>query len=160
MRRSTGVKRVKSKSGKIYLYDAKKYRYQHKSTRGATLVGKSGKINRKNVDAYIEAIKKNEGLTEAEKISLVADLEEQVNARHKRAEKLTTTGFEGYQKEDAFDRMFANAGVSTEEIADEYGIPEDALRDPANWSGDIFTYGGRTWVFKFTYRGNLLNEIK
>lgn len=142
--RRTGVKRVVSKSGKIYLYDASKYKYKHKSTRGATLVGKTGKINRKNINKYEDAIRASADLTEGEKINLINKLEAEISARHKRGEKLSTTGFEGTQAEDEIDRMFANAGVSTEDVAVEYGIPEDELRNPDNWSGNTFSYGGRT----------------
>jgi hypothetical protein len=40
---------VKSKTGKVYTYDASKYKYKHKSTRGLTLVGKNGRIDKKNI---------------------------------------------------------------------------------------------------------------
>lgn len=153
------IKRVVSKTGKVYIYDASKYKYTHKSTRGLTLVGRTGKINKRNVDKLKEMINKNENYSAAEKKYLIADLDAYVSMKHINEEKLTSTGFFGKQQSDSIDRMFTNAGYSVDEAANLYGIPADALRDSDNWDGDEFSYNGKTYKFTFTYTGDILTEM-
>ena len=153
------IKKVVSKTGKVYIYDANRYKYTHKSTRGLTLVGKSGKINKKNINTIKNIINANNNYSAAEKKYLIADLDAYVAMKHINQEKLTSTGFFGKQESDEIDRMFTNAGYSIDEAASLYGIPADELRNPNNWNGDEFTYNGKTYKFTFTYTGDILTEI-
>ena len=52
--------------------------------------------------------------------------------------------------------MFANAGWDLADVAEEYDIDEDALRNSKNWNGSNFTWNGKTWTFKFSYTGDIL----
>lgn len=149
-------KKVKAKSGKVYIYDADKYKYKHKSTRGLTLVGKNGRIDKKNIQKFKDTIDANKAYTAAEKRYLKADLDAMVAQRHKANQKLTTTGFLGHLESDKISKMFTNAGYSTAEVAAEYGLSEAELLNPKNWAGNEFTSGGRALTFTFTYQGDIL----
>lgn len=153
---SKKFKTVKSKSGKIYTYDASRYKYKHKSTRGITLVGKNGRIDKKNIQKFKDLIDDNKSYTAAEKRYLKADLDAVVAQKHKAGQKLTTTGFLGHLETDKVSKMFTNAGYSTAEVAAEYGLSEAELLNPKNWAGNEFTYGGKTLTFNFTYQGDIL----
>lgn len=159
------IKRVKSKSGKIYEYDASKYKYKHKSSRGLVLVSAKGKVNQKNVDKFKDIIDSNDSYTLKDKISLKARLDEYVYQRksEKNGKRLTSSGFLGHieaTKKDSnrVKRLMANAGYSPEEVAREYDIDIDELLNLDNWSGDTFTYQGRTYLFSFTYTGSIFSE--
>ena len=52
--------------------------------------------------------------------------------------------------------MFANVGMSADEIAARYGFDEAELLDPNNWNGDVFTdSSGNTHTFTFSYTGEI-----
>lgn len=149
-------KRVKSKTGKVYTYDAAKYKYKHKSTRGLTLVGKNGRVDKKNIQKFKDAIDANSSYTNAEKRYLKADLDAIVAQKHKAGQKLTTTGFLGHLESNKISKMFTNAGYSTADVAAEYGLTEAELLDPKNWAGNQFTTAGVALTFNFTYQGDIL----
>lgn len=149
-------KTVKSKSGKVYTYDASRYKYKHKSTRGLTLVGKNGRINKKNIQKFKDLIDNNPSYTPAEKRYLKADLDALVAQKHKSGKKLTTTGFLGHLESDKVSKMFTNAGYSAAEVAADYGIPEAELLNPNNWVGNQFKFGTIAFTFNFTYQGDIL----
>ena len=150
------IKTVKSKSGKIYTYDASRYSYKHKSTRGLTLVGKNGRINKKNIQRFKDQIDANTAYSVSEKRYLKADLDAMVKQRHRAGEKLTTSGFFGHLEKDKIAKLFTNAGYSLSEVAHQYGISEAELLDTRRWAGDTFTTSaGRMLTFKFTYQGDI-----
>lgn len=150
------IKTVKSKSGKIYTYDASKYSYKHKSTRGLTLVGKNGRINKKNIQRFKAQIDANTAYSVSEKRYLKADLDAMVKQRHRAGEKLTTSGFFGHLEKDRIAKLFTNAGYSLSEVARQYGVAESELLDTRRWAGDTFTTpGGIVLTFKFTYQGDI-----
>ena len=153
---SQKFKTVKSKSGKIYTYDAARYKYTHKSTRGLTLVGKNGRIDKKNIQKFKYLIDNNNSYTAAEKRYLKADLDAMVAQKHKAGQKLTTTGFLGHLETDKVSKMFTNAGYSTTDVAAEYNIPEAELLNPNNWIGNQFKFGSAAFTFNFTYQGDIL----
>lgn len=148
---------VKSKSGKIYTYDASKYKYKHKSTRGFTLVGKNGRIDKNNIQKFKDSIDSNPAYTAAEKRYLKADLDAMVAQKHASGQKLTTTGFLGHLETNKISKMFANAGYSTADVAKEYGLNEADLLDARNWSGNQFknVSTGVILTFNFTYQGDI-----
>jgi hypothetical protein len=152
---SKKFKTVKSKSGKVYVYEASKYKYKHKSTRGLTLVGKNGRIDKKNIQKFKDTIDANKSYTAAEKRYLKADLDAMVAQKHKANQKLTTTGFLGHLESNKISKMFTNAGYSIPEVVAEYGMSEAELLDPKNWAGNEFTIGGKTLTFNFTYQGDI-----
>lgn len=152
---SKKFKTVKSKSGKIYTYEASRYKYTHKSTRGLTLVGKNGRIDKKNIQKFKDIIDNSSEYTAAEKRYLKADLDALVSQKHKAGEKLTTTGFLGHLESDKISKMFTNAGYDTADVAAEYNIPEAELLDLNNWVGNQFTFGAIALTFNFTYSGDI-----
>ena len=135
----------------------KVYQYKSTSRRGKTLVGKTGRVNQKNIDAFKEQIR-NSNANEAEKRTLIADLDALVHQRHNSKKKLTTTGFLGKMRRDAPSRFLSNAGYSTEEFAEETGLDEADILDPRNWEHGILTVDGRHFKFSFTYTGELYEE--
>lgn len=124
---------VRSKTGKEYQYD-----------RDRKVFVKNGKIHQKNIDDYIKRIDKSNVLTPSEKTTLKNDLMARVKQYQQEGKTLSNYGFEGHRTKNSIDRMFANMGRSTEDIATEIGVPESALRDINNWSGDTFTYNNKT----------------
>lgn len=151
------MRRVKSKSGKIYVYE----NYKHKSTRSKVLVSKSGRVNYKNVKEYVNKIM-NSDMSDNDKRSILNKLDIEIEDRRRsgpnKNKGLTINGFEnirhaGYTEQE---QMFANAGWDLEDVAAEYDIDETALRNPKNWNGSKFTWNGKTWQFKFSYTGDIL----
>ena len=55
--------------------------------------------------------------------------------------------------------MFANAGYSVSEAANEFGLTEEELLNPENWEGSIYTEGGVQYSFAFTYTGALFTRL-
>ena len=147
---------VKSKTGKIYTYDASKYKYKHKSTRGITLVGKGGRVDKKNIQKFKDAIDANSSYSTAEKRYIKADLDAMVKQKHMTGQKMTSTGFIGHLEKSKISKMFANAGYSTAEVASQYGISEAELLDTSRWKDNEFTSSaGVVYTFNFTYQGDI-----
>jgi hypothetical protein len=139
----------------------KTYTYQGsgKSRRGLTLVGKNGKINKKNIEKFKNEVRADSSLTAAEKQGIISDINIMTKQRAKEGRKLTTTGFYGEMQGSRVERLLANAGYSLEEAAEELNITEADLLDANNWSGDIFKYAGISYQVKFTYTGSLFTRI-
>lgn len=139
---------------KTYTYTGK-----GKSRRGLTLVGKGGKINKKNIDKFKNEINADNSLTAAEKRGLIADLNIIAKQRVKDRSKLTTTGFYGELANTKVSTLLANAGYSIEEAAAELGVSESDILDSGNWYGDVLTIGAASWTVKFTYTGSIFTAI-
>ena len=139
---------------KTYIYTGR-----GKSRRGLTLVGKNGKINKKNVEKFKDEIRNDNSLTTAEKQGFIADLNIMTKQRMAEGRKLTTTGFYGELSSSKINRLLANAGYSVEEAAMELGINEGDILNAGNWSGDVFTFGGVSYLVKFTYTGSLFTKV-
>lgn len=135
------------------------YKGTGKSRRGLTLVGKNGKINKKNVEKFKDQIKADTSLTTAEKQGFIADLNIMTKQRMSEGRKLTTTGFYGELQSSKITRLLANAGYSSEEAAMELGVNEIDILNTSNWSGDVFSFGGVSYLVKFTYTGSLFTKI-
>ena len=146
----------------------KRYKYSHKSTRGKTLVGKGGRINKKNVEATHKAIENSNELTTVEKRAAHKELDAYVKVRHNQGKKLTTNGLRAmtmsddesfYEYADGYKyaKMFANAGYSPEEAAAQIGVDSEALLNPANWNGEVFTdpVTGQRHTYKHNYTESL-----
>ena len=58
------------------------------------------------------------------------------------------------------EKAIINTGYSVDELAAEMGINVADLLDEANWDGDIFKLGDRTWNFEFKYDGSVMVEKK
>ena len=154
------IKRVRAKSGKIYEYDASKYKYKHKSTRGLTLVGKNGAVYRKIIEKLKETIDANDNYSRAEKIYLKSELDDLVKRRHNSKEKLTSSGFFGKQESDEVRRLFINAGYDPKEVADIYGFDPKHLLNPENWQNNEYKDPtGAAFEFAFTYTGELFTRL-
>lgn len=138
-------------------YVTKTYTYKHKSTKGKILVTKNGKVNQKNVNALKNAIQNDPNFNDAEKRAALMDLNVRVSYMSKNKKRLTTTGFQGWLKDNKYDRFFANAGYSLEEFAedDEINLSPDYIRNESNWDkGMLKLKNGHAVVFHFTYTGN------
>lgn len=135
------------------------YKGTGKSRRGLTLVGKGGKINKKNIEKFKDQIKADKSLTTAEKQGFIADLNIITKQRVNEGKKLTTTGFYGELESSKITRLLANAGYSAEEAAMELGVSESDILNTSNWSGDVFSSGGAAYLVKFTYTGSLFTKI-
>lgn len=129
-----------------------------KSRRGRVLVNAKGVINKKNVDKFKDEIR-NSAISSAEKRTLLADLDARLRERKRNKKKLTTTGFAGLQQTEKIERLFVNAGYSISEAAAEFGLSEEELLKPENWSGDVYTQGGNQYAFAFTYTGALFSKL-
>lgn len=110
---------------------------KRKSSRGRVLVSAKGRKNTKNINDYINKINNDKSLNAAEKRAKIADLKDYVDSRAKKnrqiaGSRLTTNGFEGFEKTSGLERMFANVGMSADEIAARYGFDEAELLDPDN----------------------------
>ena len=160
--KKTVTRTYKTKNGivtKTYSYDYRNYK--KKSTRGKTLVSKSGKINYKNIADFKNEIDNSMDLSDTMKRSMKADLDAYVKQRSIDKQKLTVSGFQGHLESDKMDRMFANLGASPDEIANEYGFDEYDLVDEANWSNGIYTdpTTGKSYRVNWTYTGSAFEEI-
>ena len=134
---------------------------RRKSTRGRVLVSRTGRKNTKNINDYKERIRNDSNLTPLEKRSKLADLDIYIEERAKKnrqfsGKRLTTTGFEGWEAETDLDRMFANLGMSPEEMAYEYDLDADELADPNNWKNGIFK---GQYKLNWTYSGKVMEKI-
>lgn len=135
------------------------YTYEGKSRRGKVLVSKSGQVNKKNVEEYKQQIENSNVYTEAEKRMLKADLNNLIRQRSKNKQKMTTTGFEGYEAETKIERFFVNAGYSVEEAAEILGVSEEEIYDKRNWQGNVLTVSGQSYEIKFNYTGSLFQPL-
>lgn len=142
---------------KTYTYN-KKYVYKHKSKKGYVLVDKRGRVIQKNVDRMKDAIQSGD-YSEAQKRTMIADLNAIVKNRKKNQKKLTTRGYMGIQAEDSINRLLANAGYSLEEFSEETGISEDDIMNPDNWKDGKFKFKDRTIAFQWTYTGNFWRDV-
>lgn len=133
------------------------YEYKSKSRRGKVLVGKTGRLNQKNIDAFKEQIRLSDR-GEAEKRTLIADLDALVHQRHRSKTKLTTSGFLGKMRRDAPSRFLINAGYSPDEFAEEIGVDVEDILDPNNWENGILSIGSRHFKFSWTYTGEFYEE--
>lgn len=134
---------------------------RRKSSRGRVLVSAKGRKNTKNINDYIDKINHDPNLTEGEKRSKIADLKIYIEdrAKHNRqltGKRLTTNGFEGWEADSELNRMFANLGMSAEELAYEYDLDAEELLDPSNWENGVFK---GQYEFNFTYTGAIFREI-
>lgn len=139
---------IRSKKGKVYHYD-----------RDRKVLVKNGKVHDKNVDSYINKIKRSKVLTDKEKLTLINDLKAKVKEYAQDGKTLSNYGFEGHRANNAIDRLFANAGRSIEDAAAEIGVSEQDLRNPKNWNDGVFTLNGKAWEFRMSYTGDVLSEI-
>lgn len=153
----TVVRKYWSKKKRDYV--TKTYTYEGKSRRGKVLVSKSGKVNKKNVEAYRQQIDNNDNFSQAEKRMLKADLDNLIRQRSKNGQKMTTTGFEGYEAETRVERFFVNAGYSVSEAAETLGVSEEELYDENNWQGNVLTVGGQSYEVKFNYTESMFQPL-
>lgn len=149
-------------SKKLDKYVTKIYNYSGKSRRGLTLVGKNGKItanSKKNVEAFEKWIKNNPTYNDAEKRTLINDLRARVLVYHQNHMKLTSSGFMGAQQDDSITRLLTNLGYTSQELADEYDLPESAILNAENWQGDTFSWNGLIFQINFTYTGSVFMPV-
>lgn len=159
-------KKLGSYVTKTYSYN-KQYKYKHKSTRGRVITDKMGRVHQKNLDAYLESVRKEartRGLNDREILSLEHRIKALVKQKHDSRTRITTNGLTSKLirkgKDDSKIKKFlANAGYSPEDMAYELKVDEEEILNPNNWNNDMFTFNGRIWQFNFTYTGNFFVEL-
>lgn len=134
---------------------------RRKSSRGKVLVSPKGRKYTKNIEDFEKSIMNDSSLSAGEKRAKIADLRAYIEDRAKQnragwGRRLTTNGFEAFEKDTGLERMFSSVGMSAQEIADEYGLDEQELLDPRNWDKDVFKGHYR---FQHTYTGTIMEEI-
>ena len=138
----------------------KEYTYEHTSRKGKVLVDKRGRVIKKNLEKVKQDINSREDLNESEKRALNINLDALVDQRKQDKRKLTTNGFYGTMSDSKVGRMLSNAGYSVEEVSQMYNIDENALLDEDNWSGETFSYKGRSFLLQFGYTLDIFKEIQ
>lgn len=141
-------------------YITKEYTYDHTSRKGKTLVGKSGRVYKKNIEALIDEINSREDLSDKEKRTTINSLNSLVNQRKRDKRKLTENGFWGTEADSKAAILLANAGYSVDEVSKMYNIPEKALLNEENWNGETFSYDGRSFLLQFGYTLDIFKEIQ
>lgn len=159
------IKKDGTRVTKVYTYSDYK---PNKSRRSKTLVYKSGKVNKTVYNEFADTIS-NSNISQASKLRLLLELEQEVKAAHDDKRKLTISGFKGKReytsgsrldKDESKRRMFfINAGYSIEEAAEELGVDEAMLLDPNNWDGDVVNINGKKYTVSFTYTGSVFHEV-
>ena len=134
---------------------------RRKSSKGRVLVSPKGRKYTKNIKAFEDSIRNDSKLTDSEKRAKIADLHAYIEDRAKQnrgssGNRLTTNGFEAFEKDTGLERMFASVGMSAQELADEYGLDEEELLDPDNWEGAIFK---GQYEFHHTYTGVIMEQL-
>lgn len=127
---------------------------------------------KKDLDTYIntrrrktrkdlEAIDKNTNYTAEEKEQFKAKIKEtMVKQRGKEFRPLTTVGYEGHLQENKIERMFANAGLSSSEVAKDMGIDEEDILNPDNWQDGLLVINGVKYAFNHNYTGDALEVVE
>lgn len=131
-----------------------------KSRKGYVLIDSKGHLRKKNIEKYKQIINANDSYTVAEKRMLIVDLEDYINVRKGEKRKLTTRGFEGHLQENEIERMFANAGMSSSEVAQDMGIDEADILNPENWENGLLVINGVKYAFNHNYTGDALEVVK
>lgn len=163
IRRTYYSKRLGTTVTKEYTYGA------GKSRRGLTLVGKSGRLNHKNIQRFKDSIDTNDLLSVSEKVTLKNELNALIKVRHEKGQKLTTTGFYGWKEEKKINKLLTNAGYTAEELADEIGVSEEDILNADNWKKDkdadgneisqmYFEFNGTIYDIQFNYTSSILVE--
>ena len=127
-----------------------------RSKRGLTLVGKSGRINHKNIERFEQEILNNPNYDDNTKLTLINQERALVKARHQNERKLTTSGFFGVLEENKIEKLLTNAGYTAEELAEETGVSEKDILNPNNWNAGVFM---GQWQLEFNYTGPILKKI-
>ena len=138
----------------------KVYQYKDRSRRSKTLVGKNGRLHKKNIQELIDRIDAS-SRSEADKITLKSDLRDLVNIRHQNKKKLTEAGFISkvtIDRDDKVKKFFINAGYSPAEFAEEIGEDEDDVLNLDNWRNGELIIGDRRFKFNWTYSGEFYEE--
>lgn len=131
----------------------KVYDYDYKRKRGGkslTLVSKSGKPYKDRIDNLLSSIKDP---------ATKADAKAVIKQAIRNKERLTERSLASKVSDDKFEKMLINAGYSKSSFEAETGIKFSDFSNKSNWKGDMFTFNGITYVYKFNYEGNMLAAI-
>lgn len=146
------VKKVKRTwfSKKQNKYVTKEYSYAYKQKRGGktrVLVGKNGKVYKDRI---------NEVLNDITDPATKADARARIKQAIRDGEKLTERSLAAKVSTDKYEKMLINAGYSIESFEDETGISFKDFSNRANWNGDTFIFGDKSYTYQFNYEGNIL----
>ena len=135
---------------KVYEYESVKKdgktTTKSRSRRSKLIVGKNG--------VYSDRLK--ELINTTDDPSVKADIKALANEAVRKGEKLTVKTLLSKVADSKIEKMFINAGYTEQEILDTLKIERDDLFDTKNWKGSVFTFGGKTYDFVFSYTGNVL----
>lgn len=137
-----------------------KRKYTRHSTRGKLIVGKGGRLYKKNLREFYQQIESS-NIDELEKIAYYEYLEAMVLRKRTKKEKMSTNGFLAIFEENKMAKLCRNAGRSVTDVAQELGISEDELLHNVKWvdSHTIMLNDGREFTFEFNYTTDLFTEI-
>ena len=129
---------------KIYEYD--------KRAQSPLIINKKGKV-------YEDKLKRlRNSLTdpnEQDELDLIIE-----NQLYKKNPRISEKTLRSMLADSKIEKAIINTGYSVDELAAEMGINVADLLDEANWDGDIFKLGDRTWNFEFKYDGSVMVEKK
>lgn len=128
----------------------KTYHYNRKKAKRSDLiVGKSGKV-------YKDRLKKlKDSLDEYDQFELDLII---IHQQAKKDARISERTLRSMLADSKIQKAIINTGYTPDELAAEMGINVDDLLDEANWDGDIFKLGDRTWNFEFRYDGSVMTE--
>ncbi len=150
-----------TKSGeiKLYTYNYRVVEGKHKKVVGYgvnnhKLLNKNGKTT-KYYDKYVEAIKKNKDMDEAQKRDMLLELDVEMFSAKNKGEELTTSRFESHYLDNKIDRYIYNMGGDIDALAEDMGLRVEDLRNNDNWDWitNTFKFDGVLYTFKFDYEG-------
>lgn len=143
-----------TKSGNIKVYEYESY----KRTASPIIVSKrkkrnSGVLNKKNYELALAELQ-NQGAS----LASINDFKREVKRRVENNERMRISWLER-ETDNAYERMFINAGYSAEEAAEEIGVTREVLLDSRNWNKDVFSYKDNSWIFRMDYNRSVFKKL-
>lgn len=146
----TWITKSGEKREKVYDYD-KKSSSTIKSSYTLLVGKKHGKYDNR-VKEFLDSV---------DDPALRARYESKIKLADAKNERLTVKSLLSKVERSKVRKLLINAGVSEEDIEEEYGIDSSELLDESNWEGETFTSkkSGKQFKFNWGYTGNIFEEV-
>lgn len=151
------MKRVKSKTGKVYTYSK-----TYKRSKGGTLIYKSGKLNQAKIDSMLDEIKSTGDMYDVNEFKLQLTRWEK---RMKGVKRLTVQTMRSLIADGKIEKSIINFGYSVDELVDELNIKynetmsREYILNPSNWTNSKLRLPSGTIVeFEYNYTGGVLYD--
>ena len=129
----------------------KTYHYKSKKAKRSDLiVGKSGKVYKDRLKKLRDSL---DDPNDQYELDLIIE-----NQLYKKDARISERTLRSMLADSKIEKAIINTGYTAEELAAEMGIDVADLLDEANWDGDTFKLGNRTWNFEFKYDGSVMTE--